>query len=702
MGLALTIEEARSVTDPERPTGIVACLGARVLTCASVLLGAVLALSCLVVPGVAAADSGAGWAVASPAAQRASAAASVVTTGGLTGIVSAAAGGPLSGVSVSVSAGPRTTTNATGSYSIAGIGEGTRTVTFSKTGYLSKSPSIVVSAGATITLNVVLAAVPTTGTVRGVVTVAGGGPLSGVRVSVSGGTAATTASDGSYSVGDLKPGTHTLTFAKTGFVSGSRSAVISVGATATINAALIQDGDLVGTVIGSEGTSLPAVKVTLSAPGSHIVSYARTWLGVRYVWGGTSRKGVDCSGLTQAVAFEAGYPSFPRTAASQWAYFQSLGWTVAKPRSGDFVYFSSPSSPSGHHTAIFVSSGTILEAPGAGGHVKIAKMPRLHVLGYGRLQGGPTTTSAADGSYSIPRLEPGTYSVTLSTTGYVSASPATVIVSAKTATLRAALVADGNLSGSVTATSGVALAGATVSIKGLRSTSTAADGSYSIPLLAPGKYAVVFAKSGYVSQSGTTVIVSAKTAMLTAALVADGNLSGSVTATGSVPVAGVSVSIKGVRSTSTAADGSYSIPLLAPGTYSVAFAKAGYVSSSKRVVIAAGVTTIASIALARPVPTAVRFAGPAAIKVKKTLKLVGTVSPSAASGTVTISKKRFVSGKWRSAGSVKLRVSGGRFGYSFKPTARGTWRFIATYAGAVVRATTYLSSKSVGTFVKVR
>jgi hypothetical protein len=606
-----------------------------------------------------------------------------------------------------VSTGLRATTTASGSYLIAGIGEGTRTVTFTKKGYLSKSPSTVISAGATITLNVVLAAVPTTGTVRGKVTVVGGGPLSGVRVSVSGGTGTTTtAADGTYSVCGLTLGTHTLTFVKSGFVSKSPSAVISAGATTTMNAALVQDGDLAVVVTGAEGTALPGVKVSLSAPGSHIVSYARTWLGVPYLWGGTSRKGVDCSGLTQAVADEAGYRSFPRTAADQLAYFQSLGWTVGTPRAGDFIYFAAPSSPSGHHAAIFVSSGTILEAPGTGGHVWIAKMPSMHVLGYGRLQGGPSTTVAADGRYSISQLEPGTYSVTLSRTGYVSAAPATVIVSAKTATVTVALVKDGNLSGSVTATGGVALAGVSVSINGGRSTNTAADGSYSIPLLAPGTYSVAFAKAGYVGQSRTTVVVSAKTATVTVALVKDGNLSGSVTATGGVALAGVSVSINGGRSTSTTADGSYSIPLLAPGTYSVAFAKAGYVSSVQHVVIAAGVTAIADVALARPAPvslsTAVRLAGPAAVKAGTSLRFTGTISSPAASGTITITRTRLVGKKWKSAGSAKVSASSGKFAYSFKPTAKGSWRFVATYSGGVVGTTTFKSSKSAVKTVRVR
>ncbi len=691
------------MTIPQGPTGPAVAPGGRGRACASLLLGIVVALSCVCLPGIAAADAGAAWAVAAPAFQSVSTAASVVPTGSLTGVVSAAGGGPLSGVKVSVSAAWLTTTSASGSYAIAGIGEGTRTVTFSKKGYVSVSPSAFISAGATTTLNVVLAAVPTTGTVRGRVTVAGGGALSGVRVTVSGSTASTTtAADGTYAVRDMKPGVHTLTFAKTDFVTKSPSAAVSAGATTTLNVALIQDGSLAGVVRSAQGARLPAVKISLSAPGSHIVAYAKTWLGVRYVWGGTSRAGVDCSGLTQAVAEEAGYRSFPRTAADQWAYFQGLGWTVSEPRPGDFVYFASPDSPSGHHAAIFVSAGTVLEAPGAGGHVQIARMPALHILGYGRLEGGPSTTSTADGCYSIRHLEPGTYSVKLCDTGYVGTSPATVIVSARTATVSVALVEDGNLSGSATTTGGVALPGVSVSIKGGRHTTTAANGTYSIPLLAPGSYAVTFGKTGYVSRSHTVVIVSAKTATVTVGLVQDGALSGSVTTTGSVALQGVSVSISGGRHTTTAANGTYSIPLLAPGSYAVTFAKAGFVSSSRRVVVAPGVTATATVELARPVTTTVHLAGPASVRVRSTLKLSGTVSPSAASGTITIAKWRFVSGKWRSAGSATVRISRGAFVYRFEPTAKGSWRFVATYSGGVVGTKTYAPSKSAARTVKVR
>jgi photosystem II stability/assembly factor-like uncharacterized protein len=102
------------------------------------------------------------------------------------------------------------------------------------------------------------------------------------------------------------------------------------------------------------------------------------------------------------------------------------------------------------------------------------------------------------------------------------------------------------------------------------------------------------------------------------------------------------------------------------------------------------------------VVTATRISAPASVRVKKTLKITGTVSPAGAPGTVTITKTRLVGRKWRSAGSVTVRVVNGSFSYTFKPTARGSWRFIARYAGSVVGSTTCLASRSSTRTVKVK
>jgi photosystem II stability/assembly factor-like uncharacterized protein len=102
------------------------------------------------------------------------------------------------------------------------------------------------------------------------------------------------------------------------------------------------------------------------------------------------------------------------------------------------------------------------------------------------------------------------------------------------------------------------------------------------------------------------------------------------------------------------------------------------------------------------VGTATRITAPASVRVRKTLKIAGTVSPVGTPGTVTITKSRLVGRKWRSAGSVTVKVTNGSFSYTFKPTARGSWHFVARYAGSVVGATTCLASKSSTRTVKVK
>ena len=100
--------------------------------------------------------------------------------------------------------------------------------------------------------------------------------------------------------------------------------------------------------------------------------------------------------------------------------------------------------------------------------------------------------------------------------------------------------------------------------------------------------------------------------------------------------------------------------------------------------------------------TVTRLSGPSSVKVRKTLKLTGTVSPKTATGTVAIAKTRLSAGKWKSTGSAKVRVTKGKFTYSFKPTTKGRWHFVAKYSGGVVGTTVYKSSKSATETAKVK
>lgn len=105
-----------------------------------------------------------------------------------------------------------------------------------------------------------------------------------------------------------------------------------------------------------------------SSTGQAIVNTARQYLGVPYVWGGTSPKGFDCSGLVQYVCSKNGI-SVSRTAADQ----AGCGTHVSKAnlQPGDLVFFG----PSGiHHVGIYIGNGNMIHAPHTGDVVKVTSI----------------------------------------------------------------------------------------------------------------------------------------------------------------------------------------------------------------------------------------------------------------------------------------------------------------------------------------
>jgi hypothetical protein len=95
-----------------------------------------------------------------------------------------------------------------------------------------------------------------------------------------------------------------------------------------------------------------------------------------------------------------------------------------------------------------------------------------------------------------------------------------------------------------------------------------------------------------------------------------------------------------------------------------------------------------------PTPTTTTIGSKSSVTKGKTLKISGLVSPSAAPGTVKITKTRLVGKKWKSAGTVTVPVVGGGYSYSFKPKSTGKWRFVAQYSGGTVGYTNYAGSNS--------
>ena len=105
--------------------------------------------------------------------------------------------------------------------------------------------------------------------------------------------------------------------------------------------------------------------LTNSSSSSDIVDLAMQYLGTRYVYGGSSPSGFDCSGFTMYVYGQAGY-SLPHSATSQWQ--SGLGtkvWSISALQPGDLVFFNDPSRNAGKacsHAGIYVGNGQFIHS----------------------------------------------------------------------------------------------------------------------------------------------------------------------------------------------------------------------------------------------------------------------------------------------------------------------------------------------------
>ena len=103
--------------------------------------------------------------------------------------------------------------------------------------------------------------------------------------------------------------------------------------------------------------------------GQDIVNYAESFLGVPYVYGGTSPSGFDCSGLIYYCYRHYGY-AVNRTAASL-AY---NGTPVTSLRAGDVLLFTSVDGSYIGHCGIYIGGGQFIHAPHTGDVVKISNL----------------------------------------------------------------------------------------------------------------------------------------------------------------------------------------------------------------------------------------------------------------------------------------------------------------------------------------
>ncbi|MFN0179474.1 MAG: hypothetical protein ACKVZ0_11805 [Gemmatimonadales bacterium] len=229
-------------------------------------------------------------------------------TGSIAGTVTSPQSGALTGVTVNVAPGGFSgTTGAGGSYSIASVTTGPRTVSLTglPSGCTAPAPqTVTVTNGGTATANFTVTCAVPTGTVSGTVSSSLGGGISGATVTVTPGGSATTSGSGAYSVGNVPVGSGTVAVsglptnctapASQAYSISTAGQVVTVNFTATCTPAAPNQLTGAWTISGSTATLELRVNVTSGNVGS-----------LQFDLNGNSSR------LTYSANSAAGAPAFP-------------------------------------------------------------------------------------------------------------------------------------------------------------------------------------------------------------------------------------------------------------------------------------------------------------------------------------------------------------------------------------------------------
>ncbi|CAG9606392.1 LysM peptidoglycan-binding domain-containing protein [Pseudoneobacillus rhizosphaerae] len=119
---------------------------------------------------------------------------------------------------------------------------------------------------------------------------------------------------------------------------------------------LTTDSIYVGQVLQLTAKSItnPDVKPSLNVDA--LITEAKKYMGVPYVWGGTTPSGFDCSGYLNYVYNSQGV-TIPRTVESIW----SSASPVSTPQIGDLVFFTTY-APGASHAGIYIGDNKFIHA----------------------------------------------------------------------------------------------------------------------------------------------------------------------------------------------------------------------------------------------------------------------------------------------------------------------------------------------------
>ena len=415
-------------------------------------------------------------------------------------------------------------TNSSGVYTTPGLPAGSYTVKVSAAGYAPFTQSGTVSVSIGSTTSGINAALAPDGAISGTVTDAGGQTnLASVSVTAydssgSYATSTSTASDGSYTLKNLVPGTYELKFTPSSgqnylpqyyhgentLASADPVTVTSGQTTTGIGAALATGGQVTG-------------KVTDSATGQPI-QYAYAEL-LNTSGGYVSEVSTAADGSFTLTALPTGTYTLYYWASGHLDQYYDNESSLS---SADQISVTAGSTTSGINAALVpygAIAGTVTDA--STGHA----LQYVEVEAYnssGQVVAAASTSSSGD--YTLSNLPPATYALYFydynSATGYVAqyynnqstlaaANGVTVNPGATTNAINAALVPEGAITGTVTdGSTHEAIPGVQVDVYDssdtvVGSASSSSTGQYTVGYLQPGTYRVGYYGQDSANQSVT-------------------------------------------------------------------------------------------------------------------------------------------------------------------------------------------------------
>ncbi|MBX3279174.1 MAG: carboxypeptidase regulatory-like domain-containing protein [Acidobacteria bacterium] len=499
--------------------------------------------------------------------------------GVITGIVRDETGTAIPNATVSA-AGVTATTGANGSYTLTNVRAGSQTLSASATDYTPSSAAVVVAGDQTVQQDINL--VRKTGNLQGRVTdAATNQPIANAEVDLLlfPLVFAETNASGDYTITGAPAGQQVFIASAPGYYGKIGVVNIPADQTATLNFALTRRvGQLTGTILSTRAGEFGISGATIEVAGTGI-AVTSSQRGDYFI------DNIPAGALVLNVSA----PGYKSTQAT----------TIIFPNERTYkdIYLETP---------VGAVRGTVRNAAN---NQPISGAQLLIGIPFGAIYYSALTD--AGGNYTFNDVRTGSVTIYAGAVGFLPGQ-ATVTVAENQTTIRDFLLTpDAPLTGSVTGTvrnasNNQPIGGASVSLLGLNiSTTTAADGAYTLSNAPPGTHTLSASATGFAASTIQVTVVGGQTLNQNVSLAPSvGTVTGTVrNAANANPIVGAMISVAGTNmSTTSGAGGVYTINDVPAGAQTLNASAEGFSSSQLQINVVDGQTLTQNISLSPTLP----------------------------------------------------------------------------------------------------